>query len=144
MRKTECPHRQPLSAVGDLWVDVALKQLHILARPFPQGQPPPMPLVSRAFPQEVTSALATHGVVPVTSVAYEQALDGHLGGSMKLHILASLPTHQVSKQTIGNRTSTRQKPLSEKDNSVYLFPHIRWDGAGTGVAPPTKKKKKCL
>ena len=91
MRKTECPHRQPLSAVGDLWVDVALKQLHILARPFPQGQPPPMPLVSRAFPQEVTSALATHGVVPVTSVAYEQALDGHLGGSMKLHILASLP-----------------------------------------------------
>ena len=120
MRKTECPHRQPLSAVGDLWVDVALKQLHILARPFPQGQPPPMPLVSRAFPQEVTSALATHGVVPVTSVAYEQALDGHLGGSMKLHILASLPTHQVSKQTIANRTSTRQKPLSARQKKTTL------------------------
>ena len=89
--------------VGDLWVDVALPQLHILARPFPQGQPPPMPLVSGAFPQEVTSALATHGVVPVTSVAYEQALDGHLGGSMKLHILASLPTQRVSQQVIANR-----------------------------------------
>ena len=137
MRKTECPHRQPLSAVGDLWVDVALKQLHILARPFPQGQPPPMPLVSRAFPQEVTSALATHGVVPVTSVAYEQALDGHLGGSMKLHILASLPTHQVSKQTIGNRTSTRQKPLSARQKkTTQLLPvsthKMGWGGIHYG------------
>ena len=32
------PHRQPLTAVGDLWVDVALAELHILARPFPQGR----------------------------------------------------------------------------------------------------------
>ena len=32
------PHRQPLAAVGDLWVDVALAELHILARPFPQGR----------------------------------------------------------------------------------------------------------
>ena len=37
-------------------------------------------LVSGAFPQEVASALATHGVAPVTPVAYEQAtMDGHLG-----------------------------------------------------------------
>ena len=35
--------------------------------------------VSGAFPQEVGSALATHEVAPVTPVAYEQGLDGHLG-----------------------------------------------------------------
>ena len=76
-------------------------QLHILARPFPQGHSPMQPLlpiVSRAFPQEVASALATHGVAPVTSVAYEEeGMDGHLGAGEASY--PRVPSHAQGLQT---------------------------------------------
>ena len=81
MWKSECPHWQfPSQPLVTLRVDVALASASYPRNAsLPTGSLTNATLVSGAFPQEVASALATHGVAPVTPVAYEEGMDGHLG-----------------------------------------------------------------
>ena len=101
MWKSECPHWQfpsrPLVTLSR--VDVALASASYPRNAsLPTGSLTNATLVSGAFPQEVASALATHGVAPVTPVAYEEGMDGHLGAGEAPY--PRVPSHaQVVLQT---------------------------------------------
>ena len=113
MRKSECPHWQPLPAVGDLRVDVALPSF-----------------ISSRVPSHRVTHQCSHCCLQSVGLSHKRSRVRLLPtGSprspqqlmkkrvwmdtwvlVKLHILASLPTHRVSKQTIANHTS--KQPMS--------------------------------
>ena len=82
-------------------------------------------LVSGAFPQEVASALATHGVAPVTPVAYEGAsMDGHLGAGeapyprVSSHAQPLQTNHQLHQPEDNVSKSTPSLLINTAEQSV--------------------------